>query len=765
LNLSEAIVVGDVERDRHVAKAIAVLIEEVEKRTGIHLPLSNSLPEDADRIIVVGTHSGLGALAASVDAPATPGPEGFRITVRTGERDAVFVVGTDARGVLYGVGRLLRNLVLRKDEILLEHDLQITTTPRFPLRGHQLGYRPLNNTYEAWRPEQFDRYIRELALFGANSIELVSPHSDDPQDHAPHMPLPAIEMVAECSRICDDYGLDVSLWYPNVGDDYESEAGIRRELAEREDVFRAIPRLNALFIPGGDPGGLDIDTLFRWSGQVAELLHKHHPRAKLGLSSQAFRADQDWQRRFYAWVQQRPEWLDMIAFAPWERDPLPTLRERVPEDLPIRHYPDITHTFLCQYPVPHWDLAFAMTEGREPICPRPTAMKHIHNLTCEYAVGSLTYSEGVNDDVNKFVWTDQDWDPSTPVEDTLRDYARFFLGPDFTEDVTQGLLALERNWEGPLATNEGVEETLRLWLDLEEKASHELRANWRFQQGLLRACFDASVRRRLLHEAGLERQVLASLRERPNAAALDEARSMLETGQADPVAADLRQRCWELADDLWQGIGAQLSTSRHHGQRTARGAFMDSIDVPLNDSEWLLEEIQRIRAIPAAIEQEKAIRALVGRTDPGPGGFYDSFGDAPSWGRVDPGEGWERDPGRFASPIIGYRAGPKPLAWRNSLTAYYDTPIRISYRTLDPAAAYTLRVTYVGGAWPCHVRLTANDDHLVHEELGLKSGLYLTREYPLPGEVTRNGSLVLTWSTRDGELGARIAELWLCRQL
>ena len=112
------------------------------------------------------------------------------------------------------------------------------------------------------------------------------------------------------------------------------------------------------------------------------------------------------------------------------------------------------------------DIAFAMTLGRECINPRPEDEKYIHNFYAGYAQGSISYSEGTNDDVNKFVWSDQDWNPSTPVIETLRDYARFFIDPDFSEGVAQGLMALERNFRGPLLLNEGVERTLQQWQKL-----------------------------------------------------------------------------------------------------------------------------------------------------------------------------------------------------------------------------------------------------------------------------------------------------------
>jgi len=57
--------------------------------------------------------------------------------------------------------------------VLLDPEIAISSTPRYPIRGHQLGYRALSNTYDSWSLAQFEQYIRDLALFGANAIELL----------------------------------------------------------------------------------------------------------------------------------------------------------------------------------------------------------------------------------------------------------------------------------------------------------------------------------------------------------------------------------------------------------------------------------------------------------------------------------------------------------------------------------------------------------------------------------------------------------------
>ena len=117
-----------------------------------------------------------------------------------------------------------------------------------------------------------------------------------------------------------------------------------------------------------------------------------------------------------------------------------------------------------------WDIAYALTEARECINPRPEAEAIIFRKTQPFAIGFLTYSEGCNDDVNKFIWSGLGWDPDAPVVDILRQYSRYFIGERYTDDFAQGLLALERDWQGPLLANQSVDVTLQQFQALERKA-------------------------------------------------------------------------------------------------------------------------------------------------------------------------------------------------------------------------------------------------------------------------------------------------------
>lgn len=124
----------------------------------------------------------------------------------------------------------------------------ISTAPAYPIRGHQLGYRNTNNTCDAWDKTVYEQYIRDLVVFGANTVENV--YSLTP-GASPHFTSTPEQMHIELSRICADYDVDYSLWAP-VETTLPGSAAT--ELAAQEALYQKLPRLDAVFVPGGDPG-------------------------------------------------------------------------------------------------------------------------------------------------------------------------------------------------------------------------------------------------------------------------------------------------------------------------------------------------------------------------------------------------------------------------------------------------------------------------------------------------------------------------------
>jgi hypothetical protein len=775
-------------------RALLVLAQEVEKRTELRLPVVHSWPSSSTPVVVAGTNATLNRLRGHLPAgiQAAREAEGFAIRVSQGEGSPVISVsGTDERGVLFGVGKLLRSLRMTKLRLEVENYLDNKSYPRYRLRGHQLGYRPKTNSYDGWTVALWDQYIRELALFGCNFIELIPPRSDDDAD-SPHFTLPPKEMMIEMSRICDEYGLDVWIWYPAMEPDYSDPATVDRELAAWGEIFKALPRVDAVFVPGGDPGHTQPKYLMALLEKQTQNLRQYHPQGQMWMSPQSF--SQAWLDEFLDILKGQPAWLSGVVFGPQTRVDLPTLRKLVPERYPIRLYPDITHTMGCQFPVPDWDVALALTEGREPICPRPEAFANIARRYLPHAAGFGTYSEGCNDDVNKFIWNALAWDPEARVIDILRDYCRFFISPRYAEDFAQGLWGLEKAWQGPLLANENVDSTLARFETMERGATPAELLNWRFQQGLYRAYYDAYVRRRLIYETDLYNQALDKLEEihavgshpgmlsdegnRDEAPTngmdptlvIAPAQSLLARGFTQPVAQEQRARILQLAEALFQSIRMQLSVERYQAESVDRGGNLDTLDAPVTNGPWLAKRLREIRSLPSAIDLVRAIEEVLDRTNPGPGGYYDDLGDISRPSRLVRGLGSVEDPELRRSVLIGHDCplpAEMPVAWKRWAEALFDAPLRMHYSTLDPQARYKVRVVYAGDEPRVKIRLACEGGAEIHPLIA-KPLPPAPLEFDIPPEATAGGELTLAW-TREAGLGgngrgAQVAEVWLLKK-
>jgi hypothetical protein len=778
LDLTAAVIVTPADLGRREQKAVQMLLEEVEKRSRVRWEQSTTWPAGAAPRLVVGPAEGVRQLAAAhgfglPDGLGRGGREGYRIGITTSQAaPVVWVAGNDARGVLFGVGRLLRTLRMERDRVSLAADFHADTAPHTPLRGHQLGYRPKTNSYDGWTVALWEQYIRDLAVFGCNAIELIPPRSDDAAD-SPHFPLPPLRMMVEMSRLADAYGLDVWVWYPALDRDYADPRTVEAALKEWGTIFQALPRLDAVFVPGGDPGHTVPRVLFALLEKQTGNLRRYHPKAEMWVSPQGF--TKAWMDEFFDLLRQEPAWLAGVVHGPQVRLNLADFRAAVPKRYPVRDYPDITHSRHCQYPVPDWDLAFAILQGREITNPRPEAMAGIYRLSRPHTAGFITYSEGCHDDVNKCIWSALGWDEGAELRAVLREYARYFLGPAFEERLADGLLALERNWQGPVLKNAGIDATLKEFQALEKAAGPREKLNWRFQQALYRAYYDGYAWARLRHETALEEAAVAKLREARSLGslrAMADAEAILARAATEPAAADLRARVFELAEALFQSIRAQLSVPRYQAIHVERGANLDTIDFPLTNAGWLRHQFAAVRKLGEEAERLARLDAALNRTDPGPGGFYDDLGDPERQPHLVRGVGPAKDPAFFATPLVGFGfrwPGPdttRPRAWWQHAEALYDAPLTLRYAGLDPSAGYRVRVVYGGERRGAGIRLVAGGRLEVH---GYLIRPYEPLEFQVPAAATAGGELTLAWTQEPGAggngRGCQVAEVWLLRKM
>lgn len=732
--------------------AIRILQEEVAQRTSINLPLTSKWGKNPVIALATINDDEINGIAVpkrtGENLPETKA-EGFRIFLdKSGGKDILWLIGADARGVIFSIGEFLRTAELFKNKISFNKINEIATAPVYPIRGHQLGYRNTANSWDAWTVSQFEKYIRELAIFGTNCIENI-PFQDGSM--GPNMKVDRDVMNSKLSEICNNYGLDYWVWTP-ADIDLSDDAKFKAEVKKHAEFYKNCPRLDGVFFPGGDPGDNHPRLVMPFLKEVAAELKKYHPKAGMWISLQGFSEEQvDY---FYEYLEKNnPDWLAGVVSGPSSPDMAAT-RFRLPKKYRHRFYPDITHSVRCQFPVENWDQAYALTEGREVCNPQPFYYAKIHNRFAPFTDGFLSYSDGVHDDVNKALWSQLAWDPEKDVRQVMVEYSRFFFGSSVADAGADGILALERNWVGPLEENGGVEMTFAFWHNLELKHP-ELKGNWRWQQLVMRSYYDTYTKRRKIYEQNLEKEansILALAGKTGSEKAMTDALKAVNRADEDLVSPELRQKIVDYCEALFQSIGMQTSVKKYNASGAERGAILDFIDYPLNNRWWLADEFDKIRKMPS--EKEKLERLEIIRTweNPGNGSYYDNVSDISKGPRVKT----STDDG---TDVAWWDNG---MSRKRLSTQLFQNFPKLEYSDLDPNGRYLIRISGFGEA------LLRVDGERVEPTIYNK-GLEEFKEFPLSQKYVSDGMIEVTFdqpeeSNLNWRQHSKVCDIWLLKK-
>lgn len=663
------------------------------------------------------------------------------------------------RGLIFGFSYFLRKTTYDCGAIMLIKDITGKYIPAMKMRGHQLGYRTTPNTYDAWSFDDYYRYYRDMMFFGSNMCEHM-PIEKFVQKKNRLMKYDIEELLVEATRLADELDMDVSIWYPNNNESVEDA------VARRKRVFEMMPRLNAVFPPGGDPGEFESREFVDRCIAISKAMKQAHPEAEMWPSAQRPHSMPDWGEGFIEKMEQLPDEITGVITGPNRAFTLDKLRRRLPAKYPIRFYPDITHNVRCEHPVhfnrDDWHFSLASTLSRESINPRPTEFRLLHRLVRRYVVGSVSYSEGVNDDINKMVWSDMDFFPDVSLYDTLLDYSRVFFFGLPAKKVADGILGLELNWEGDPYENPHIETTLSIWQDLLEQHP-SMTDNWRFVMCLFRAECDALVRRRRIFETELIEKAKYELHK----GALEAAKEILSVDFDEEYKA-LHKDIFALADKLFHLIGLQLDVENYGTDGWERGATLDTIDLPVTDRPWLLNKVQAALAMPAD-EGLSFINRILNRNVAEADEYYFSLAE----------HGFDvlgiPQDGEFYIDYQGDRPDVNDGNIPMSMLKLYDHfTFRCKLGGFVPGTDYKLRVTYSSkkNASLKHHRIMANNTKIYEgAQYGGKRNEQFDKEmlapgfetatYSLPAHVFENGCIKL--EIGEPTAGVMMSEFWIFR--
>ena len=446
-----------------------------------------------------------------------------------------------------------------------------------------IGPRPTPTT--AGTCDQWEQYIRDLAVFGTNAIELIPPALRR-RRRQPALPPPADgddDRDVAAGRRVRPRRLDLvsgdgrGLHRPRDGRVRARRNGTRSSASCRGSTPSSSP--------AATPATRSPKVLMRPAREADRKSSTatiprprcgSRPRASTGRGSTS-----SWRSS-----QSEPAWLERRRLRPaGPRRACPSCGRRSRAKYPDPRLP--RHHAQPAVPVsrsPTGTSPSPSTEGREAINPRPLRRggdlpglrrptRSASSPTPKAATTTSTSSSGAR-------WAGT----RTPTSlDILRQYGRYFIGPRRDADrLRAGAARARTNWQGRCSTNTPVETTLQQFQDMERATRRASCSTGGFSRR------STALLRRLRPQPADLRDRLAGSGDGPPCARRGRpARSGDRAGRGDPgTGVDERRsaeppaRVFELAEALFQSIRMQLSVGAVQGDRRGRGATLDTIDAP-----------------------------------------------------------------------------------------------------------------------------------------------------------------------------------------
>jgi hypothetical protein len=333
------------------------------------------------------------------------------------------------------------------------------------------------------------------------------------------------------------------------------------------------------------------------------------------------------------------------------------------------------------------------------------------------------------------------------------EYCSFFFGSKLAGEAAEGIMALEQNWVGKITGNATIGKTLAQWKKLEAE-NPQLALNWRWQQLVMRAYYDAYIQQRLAYEQKLELEanaILKNAKELGADKAMDQALTQVQKADKEFVAQDLKQKAIQYTDDLFKSVGLQTSMKLHNAAGSERGCVRDFIDYPLNNRWWLEDEFKKIKELKS--EDEKLARLEFIRTydNPGEGSYYDNISNTNA-----------KHVTSETEDAIDFLWEKEGLSRKRLSSQLFQFTPELQYNDLNPGSDYLIRVTGLGEAL-----LRANGKRL--ESTKYEKGFGEFKEFPLSKELIKEGKLKITFDKPDEEHlnwrdQSRVSDVWLLKQ-
>jgi hypothetical protein len=231
--------------------------------------------------------------------------------------------------------------------------------------------------------------------------------------------------------------------------------------------------------------------------------------------------------------------------------------------------------------------------------------------------------------------------------------------------------------------NETVGKTLEHWKKLETE-NPQLAGNWRWQQLVMRAYYDAFIQQRQAYEKGLENkayEILATAGTIGADKAMHGALEVLKKTETEPVAQDFRQKVVDYCENLFESVGLQTSVPKYQASGYERGAILDFLDYPLNNRWWLEDEFKKVSEMKLEGDKIARLDFIRNYENPGEGSFYDNISSADA-----------KHVTSETNDAIDYLWENDGMSRKRLSTQLFQFTPELQYTELDPNSDYLIRV-------------------------------------------------------------------------
>ncbi len=478
------------------------------------------------------------------------GREGYRI--QDDPDGAIRISGNDERGLLYGVGRFLRETDFQRGRVR-PCRWRGSEVPTGEVRGIYFATH-FHNFYHDAPISAVQRYVEELALWGCNALLVwFDMHHyrglRDPAAAAmihrlrlilkaaeavgitPGLTLLANEAYADSPRkLRADWTAGHDGYHAPPGGHYHVEicpnkpGGLDAIVKARRAMLRTFKGIDigyAMIWPY-DQGGCTCTACAPWGSNgylkaaqpVAQAVKDLFPKAQIVLSTWYFDhfTQGEWPGLATAFKRRKPAWVDyLLVDDSGDRFPEYPIRNGVPGGFPM-----VNFTEISMYNLWPWG-----AYGANPLARH---LQQIWDVSGMHLAGGFPYSEGIFEDINKAVMLGFFWNRACKAEDTLVAYIGGYFGLAHVREIAEAIALLEANHPGrsagyyldgqpvypwnrtgkPAAPYEirygtadaaGTRRAASRFRTLDRKLSPAVRRSWRWRILFLRALLDDCLAR------------------------------------------------------------------------------------------------------------------------------------------------------------------------------------------------------------------------------------------------------------------------------